>query len=64
MQFSALVFLGRDGFMVPRRSDTGLTVTGNPPEQELYQTFIAGTFGPAIRLEQEHVSFAGLERAV
>jgi hypothetical protein len=30
----------------------------------VYLTLIAGTFGPAIRLEQEHVSFAGLERTV
>ena len=34
------------------------------PEQELYQALIAGVFGPAIRLEQERISFAALERAL
>jgi hypothetical protein len=35
-----------------------------PAEQDLYQDLINGTFGPAIRLEQERVSFAALEHAL
>ena len=33
-------------------------------EQELYADLVDGTFGPAIRLEQERDSFAALERAL
>ena len=33
-------------------------------EQSLYQALVAGTFGPAVRLEQERVSFGWLERAL
>ena len=33
-------------------------------EQDLYQDLVHGTFGPAVRLEQERVSFASLERAI
>jgi hypothetical protein len=32
-----------------------------PAEQDLYQDLVEGTFGPAVRLEQERVSFASLE---
>jgi len=35
-----------------------------PTEQDLYQDLIGGTFGPAVRLEQERVSFASLERVL
>jgi hypothetical protein len=34
------------------------------PEQELYTDLVDGTFGPAIRLEQERVSFAALKQAL
>lgn len=34
-----------------------------PEEQATYQALLSGTYGPAIRLEQERVSFAALERA-
>ncbi len=34
-----------------------------PAEQELYADLVDGTFGPAIRLEQERISFAAVERA-
>lgn len=33
-------------------------------EQDLYQDFVNGAFGPAVRLEQERVSFASVERAL
>ena len=45
----------------PTRAALGLLTA---PEQELYQDLIAGVFGPAIRLEQERISFAALERAL
>lgn len=32
-----------------------------PAEQDLYQDLINGTFGPAVRLEQERVNFASLD---
>jgi hypothetical protein len=35
-----------------------------PAEQDLYQDLVDGTFGPAVRLEQERVGFASLERAL
>lgn len=35
-----------------------------PAEQAIYQDLINGTFGPAVRLEQERVSFASLELAL
>lgn len=35
-----------------------------PAEQDLYQGLGAGTLGPAVRLEQERVSFAWLEQAL
>ena len=35
-----------------------------PAEQDLYQDLVNGTFGPAVRLEQERVSFASLEPAL
>lgn len=35
-----------------------------PDEQDLYQDLVGGTFGPAVRLEQERVSFASLEHAL
>ena len=33
-----------------------------PEEQALYQDFVNGTFGRAVRLEQERVSFGSLTR--
>jgi hypothetical protein len=33
-------------------------------EQAMYQDLVNCTFGPAVRLEQERVSFAPLERAL
>jgi hypothetical protein len=35
-----------------------------PAEQELYADLVEGSFGPTIRLEQERVSFAALERVL
>lgn len=35
-----------------------------PVEQELYQDLVGGTFGTAVRLEQERVSFGCIERAL
>lgn len=35
-----------------------------PDEQGLYQDLINGTFGRAVRLEQERVSFASLEQVL
>ena len=35
-----------------------------PAEQELYRDLVTNTFGPAVRLEQERVSFAALEAAL
>ena len=35
-----------------------------PAEQSLYQALVTGTYGPAVRLEQERVSFGWLERAL
>ena len=35
-----------------------------PAEQDLYQDLVNGTFGPAVRLEQERVSFASIEHAL
>jgi hypothetical protein len=35
-----------------------------PAEQALYADLVDGTFGPAIRLEQERISFAALEQAL
>jgi len=35
-----------------------------PAEQDLYQDLVGGTFGPAVRLEQERVSFASLEHVL
>jgi hypothetical protein len=35
-----------------------------PVERNLYQALVAGTFGPAVRLEQERVNFAWLEQAL
>lgn len=36
----------------------------DPEEQGLYHDLVNGTLGPAVRLEQERVSFASLERAL
>jgi hypothetical protein len=36
----------------------------SPAEQDIYRTLVAGAFGPAVRLEQERVSFAAMERAL
>ena len=36
----------------------------SPAEQDMYRMLVTGDLGPAIRLEQERVSFAALERAV
>ena len=45
----------------PTRAALGLLT---PAEQELYADLVDGAFGPAIRLEQERISFAALERAL
>ena len=45
----------------PTAADLGLLT---PAEQELYRALVTGQFGPAIRLEQERVSFSSLERAL
>jgi len=45
----------------PTRAALGLLT---PAERELYADLVDGTFGPAIRLERERISFADLERAV
>ncbi len=36
----------------------------SPAEQDLYRALVTGGFGPAVRLEQERISFAALERAL
>lgn len=36
----------------------------DPVELNLYTDLVAGAFGPAVRLEQERISFAALERAL
>ena len=36
----------------------------DPEEQGLYQHLVNGTFGRAVRLEQERVSFGSLQRAL
>jgi hypothetical protein len=46
---------------VPTKAVLGLL---EPEEQGLYQDLVNGTFGRAVRLEQERVSFASLERAL
>ena len=35
-----------------------------PAEQDVYQALVNDTFGPAVRLEQERVSFGSLERVL
>jgi hypothetical protein len=35
-----------------------------PAEQDLYRDLVSDTFGPAIRLEQERVSYLSIERAI
>jgi hypothetical protein len=35
-----------------------------PAEQDLYRALCAGVFGPAVRLEQERISFAAIELAL
>jgi hypothetical protein len=45
----------------PTRATLGLLT---PDEQNLYQDLVNATFGPAVRLEQERVSFTSLEHAL
>jgi hypothetical protein len=45
----------------PAKADLSLL---SPAEQDLYRALVTGVFGPAVRLEQERVSFAALERAL
>lgn len=45
----------------PTKAALGLL---NPTEQAIYQDLVCGTFGPAVRLEQERVSFASLDGAL
>jgi hypothetical protein len=45
----------------PTKAALGLLT---PAEQAIYQDLVNGTFGPAVRLEQERVSFASLEHAL
>jgi hypothetical protein len=45
----------------PVKADLGLL---SAAEQDLYRALVTGVFGPAVRLEQERVSFAALERAL
>jgi len=45
----------------PAKAALGLL---NPAEQAIYQDLVNGIFGPAVRLEQERVSFAALEQAL
>jgi hypothetical protein len=45
----------------PANADLGLL---SPDEQDLYRALVTGVFGPAVRLEQERVSYAALERAL
>lgn len=46
---------------VPTKSTLNLLTSA---EQDLYQDLVSNTYGPAVRLEQERVSFASLERAL
>jgi len=45
----------------PAKAGLGLL---SPAEQDLYRALVTGVFGPAVRLEQERISFAALERAL
>ena len=45
----------------PAKAALGLL---SPAEQDLYRALVTGVFGPAVRLEQERISFAALERAL
>jgi hypothetical protein len=36
----------------------------NPEEQSLYRALVTAEFGPAVRLEQERISFAAIQRAL
>ncbi len=45
----------------PTKAALGLL---DPAEQAVYQDLVNGTFGPAVRLEQERVSLASLEQAL
>jgi hypothetical protein len=45
----------------PTKAALGLL---DPAEQAMYQDLVNGTYGPAVRLEQERVSFASLEQAL
>ena len=45
----------------PVKADLGLL---SAAERDLYRDLVTGVFGPAVRLEQERVSFVALERAL
>ena len=47
----------------PRPTAAGLDLL-DPEEAELYRDLLDGTLGPSIRLEQERISFAAIERAL
>jgi hypothetical protein len=36
----------------------------SPAEQSLYHDIVTAEFGPAVRLEQERISFAAIERSL
>jgi hypothetical protein len=57
--------LGHRSQWVTEKTPTKATLNLlTPAEQDLYQDLVDDTFGPAVRLEQERVSFGSLERAL
>lgn len=57
--------LGHRSQWVTEKTPTKATLNLlTPAEQGLYQDLVDDTFGPAVRLEQERVSFGSLERAL
>jgi hypothetical protein len=57
--------LAHESQWVTEKSPTRATLSGlTSDEQNLYRDLVNATFGPAVRLEQERVSFTSLEHAL
>jgi hypothetical protein len=41
-----------------------MTGGSDPAEQALYRALVTAEFGPAVRLEQERISFAAIEQTL
>lgn len=54
----------RDQWVTEPAPATAVLSCLDAAEQDLYDDLVAGTLGPAVRLEQERVSFAAVERAL